>query len=290
MITLNYYPGCSLKTSSKFYDTSIRKVLSHFNIGLKEIEDWSCCGASAGHTVDEMISYALAARNIAISEEDGNPLFAPCSACYNRSKVASEKILNNRALRDEVNEIIFPLECLGTCETKNIIEVFHDYIGPGKISKTLSCDLSAIKAVPYYGCVLTRIPGMDVFDDTEDPVSMDALLWASGMQVVKWPFKMECCGASKTLTNKDVTLKLSGRIMDMAHRMGADAIVTSCPLCQLNLDLLPYLGKTENNLPVLFLTEVFELAVFGNIGGAGSHIIPVDGAVKKAVQSSKFLS
>jgi heterodisulfide reductase subunit B len=281
MATLTYYPGCSLKTSSKFYDTSIRGVLSFYGIGLEELADWSCCGASAGHTVNERLAYALAARNIAIAEKEGNPFFAPCSACYNRSKIAGDKILNDKKLRDGINEIIFPLQCLGTCEIKNIIEVFHDYVGIGRISKTVSHDLSAIKVVPYYGCVLTRIPGVDVSDDAEDPTGMDTLIWAAGAKLVKWPFKMECCGAGKTLTNKDTTLKLSGRIMDMASARGADAIVTPCPLCQMNLDLLPHLGKAENNLPVLFLTEVFELAISGKIGGNGSHMIPVDGVVRK---------
>jgi heterodisulfide reductase subunit B len=58
-------------------------------------------------------------------------------------------------------------------------------------------------------------------------------------------------------------------------------IVTPCPLCQMNLDLLPYLGRTENNLPVLFLTEVYELALFGKLAGSSSHIIPVDELLKK---------
>ncbi len=288
MTTLNYYPGCSLKTSSRFYDASIRRVFSHYGIGLNELADWSCCGASAGHTVDEMLAHALAARNIAVAEKDGNPFFAPCSACYNRSKTTAEKMLQDSELRDKVNRIIAPLKCLGACEIKNIIEVFHDYAGIGRIEKSMSRDLSGLRVVPYYGCVLTRMPGIKVFDDIEDPTSMDNLLWAAGVRLTKWPFKTECCGASKTLTNKNATLKLSGRIMDMANKLGADAIVTPCPLCQLNLDLLPYLGKTENNLPVLFLTEVFELAIFGNLKGSGSHIIPVDGVIKKAVQSSKF--
>jgi len=27
--------------------------LRYFHIGLKEVDDWSCCGASAAHTLDE---------------------------------------------------------------------------------------------------------------------------------------------------------------------------------------------------------------------------------------------
>ncbi|OPY74782.1 MAG: succinate dehydrogenase/fumarate reductase iron-sulfur subunit [Syntrophorhabdus sp. PtaU1.Bin058] len=281
MITLTYYPGCSLKTSSRFYEESFKAVFSFFGIGHKELEDWSCCGASAGRTIDERIGYALAARNLALAEREGHQLFAPCSACYNRSMITNSNIRDDRELREEINKALYPLQCTGTVEVKNIIEVLHDHVGIETIAQRISYDLSSIRVVPYYGCVLTRIMKMDAFDDKEDPTSMDSLIWSSGMELLNWPYKMECCGASKTLTNKDMTLKLSARIMDMALSLKADAIVTPCPLCQMNLDLLPYLGRTEKNLPVLFLTEVLELALFGTLKGTGSHIIPVDEMVKK---------
>ena len=37
MITLSYYPGCSMKTSSKFYETSLKEVFSFYGIGLEGI-------------------------------------------------------------------------------------------------------------------------------------------------------------------------------------------------------------------------------------------------------------
>ncbi len=285
MITLTYYPGCSMKTSSKIYDASLRQVFSHYGIVLKELEDWSCCGASAAHTIDETLAHALSARNIALAEKEGNHFFAPCSACYNRTLITNDRIRKDATLRAEINNIISPLSCRGTIEVKNIIEVLRDHVGLEHIAKSIAFDLSSIKAVPYYGCVLTRIPGVDVFDDIENPTSMDELLWVTGMDPVNWPYKMECCGASKTLTNKDVTARLSGKIMDMAISVGADAIVTPCPLCQMNLDLLPYLGRAEKNIPVLFLTEVYELALFGKLAGSGSHIIPVNTVAEKLKRS-----
>jgi len=281
MITLTYYPGCSMETSSKIYDASLRQVFSFYGIGLKELDDWSCCGSSPAHTIDETLAYALPARNIALAEKDGNHFFAPCSSCYNRAKITNDKIRKDPVLRAEINNIITPLTYRGTIEVKNIIEVLRDHVGLERIAKSIAFDISSIKAVPYYGCVLTRIPGVDVFDDVENPTSMDNLMWVTGMELVSWPYKMECCGASKTLTNKDVTAKLSGKIMDMAVSVGADVIVTPCPLCQMNLDLLPYLGRSEKNLPVLFLTEIYELALFGKLSGSGSHMIPVEGLRSK---------
>jgi len=281
MPTLTYYPGCSLKTSSKFYETSIKHVFLSLGIEIQELSDWSCCGASAAHTVDDRLAHALVARNLALAEMNNHHVFAPCSACYIRSKVTNERMRQDTTFREDINTIISPLKCLGTGEVRNIIEVFHDHVGVELIARKLTYDLSSLKVVPYYGCVLTRVMGMDAFDDMEDPTTMDTLLWALGCELISWPYKMECCGASKTLTNKDITYSLSNKIMDKALFLGADAIVTPCPLCQLNLDLLPYLGRTEKALPILFLSEVFELALFGEVAGRSSHVIAVDEAVKK---------
>jgi heterodisulfide reductase subunit B len=283
--TLAYYPGCSLKSSSKFYEASIQKIFGRYGITLKEIEDWSCCGASAGHTIDERLGHALAARNLALAEKAEYDLFAPCSACYNRSKVTNEMIRSDAVLQAEMNRAIEPLQTSAAIEVKNIIEVLDDYVGVEVLAKDRKYDLSSVKVVPYYGCVLTRMMRVKPYDDKENPESMDRLLFAAGFGVVRWPFKMECCGASKTLTNKDMTRRLSDRIMDMAITLGADAIVTPCPLCQMNLDLLPALGRSKESLPVLFLSEVFELAFYGKMLGAGSHMIPADKMLAKVKEA-----
>ena len=281
MVTLTYYPGCSLKTGSKFYETSIRKVFGNYGIELRELNDWSCCGASAAHTVDEEVAHVLVARNLAIAEKEELNFFAPCSACYSRSKITNDTIRNDAALQNEVNGAIAPLQCTGSLEVKNIVEVLDDHVGVSAIAAKRRFDLSGLRVVPYYGCVLTRLMRVKPYDDRENPTSMDDLIEACGAAVLRWPFKMECCGASKTLTDKGMTVRLSERIMERAIKSGADAIVTPCPLCQMNLDLLPSLGSTKPAIPILFLSEVFELALYGSMVGMASHLVAADGVLKK---------
>lgn len=281
MVTLSYFPGCSLKTGSKFYETSVRKVFSSYGIELKEIDDWSCCGASAAHTVDEELAHVLVARNLALAEREDAAFFAPCSACYSRSKITNDTVRVDSELQNKVNSLISPLECTGSLEIQNIIEVLDDHVGVSAIARRRKYDLSALKVVPYYGCVLTRLMRVKPYDDRENPESMDQLLEALGVKVLSWPFKMECCGASKTLTDRDMTVRLSERIMDRALQVGADAIVTPCPLCQMNLDLLPSLGSKKSMVPVLFLSEVFELALYGQMVGLHSHLVPADTVMQK---------
>ena len=79
-----YYPGCSLTASAVEYDTSTRRVLQMLGLEITEIEDWTCCGASAAEPVSRLLSYALPARNLALAERDipGADVLVPCSACY----------------------------------------------------------------------------------------------------------------------------------------------------------------------------------------------------------------
>jgi heterodisulfide reductase subunit B2 len=287
MVTLSYYPGCSLKTGSKFYDQSIRKVFSAYDLRLQEIEDWSCCGASAAHTVDEELAHSLVGRNLALAEKADAGFFAPCSACYSRSKITNDTIRSDIELQRRVNHAISPLECTGSLDIKSIVEILDDHVGPSTIAKNRKFDLSGISVVPYYGCVLTRLMRVKPYDDRENPRSMDRLLEALGAKVLSWPFKMECCGASKTITNREVTARLSERIMDRAVKAGADAVVTPCPLCQMNLDLLPSLGSTAKVIPILFLSEVFEMAMFGELVGKGSHLVSVKDVMTKIAATGK---
>ncbi|HEY5523121.1 MAG TPA: heterodisulfide reductase-related iron-sulfur binding cluster, partial [Desulfuromonadaceae bacterium] len=52
----SYYPGCSLHASAGEYDLSTRELFKALRIGLTEVPDWFCCGATPAHNVDELLS------------------------------------------------------------------------------------------------------------------------------------------------------------------------------------------------------------------------------------------
>lgn len=277
MITLSYFPGCSLTSSSSFYDRSLRKVLSFYGVELRELEDWSCCGAAAAPAMNHELTDVLNARNIAIAERSGLHLLAPCSACYARTRASALRIAGDRPTRERVNEALAPMSAKGSVEVRNIIEALLQYVGVERVAASVAYGIGSVRAVPYYGCLLTRIMDVPSSDDIEDPSGMDALLDALGTSVLPWQFKTECCGAGSTATDSDRTAQLSGRIMAMAVKAGANAVVTTCPLCQLNLDLTAHLRGDLTGIPVLFLTEVFELALFGRAEGSRNHLISMAG-------------
>ena len=65
---LSFYPGCSLEGMASDYARSIDAVFQALDIDLVEIDDWSCCGATAAHSLSEAMSVILQARYIFAAE------------------------------------------------------------------------------------------------------------------------------------------------------------------------------------------------------------------------------
>src|SRR5512144_2581200 len=92
-----YFPGCSMEASGRSYEESMLAVFGRLGVGLTEIEDWNCCGATAFPSVDAVKSLALSARNLALAErhQPGDApvdVLAPCAGCY-RALLKTEREL-----------------------------------------------------------------------------------------------------------------------------------------------------------------------------------------------------
>jgi len=78
-----YFPGCSSSEGrAKAYGWSTQAVSRILDMELIELDDWNCCGSTPYISVDELASFCLSARNLALAEERGFDLVTPCSACY----------------------------------------------------------------------------------------------------------------------------------------------------------------------------------------------------------------
>jgi heterodisulfide reductase subunit B len=85
---------------------------------------------------------------------------------------------------------------------------------------------------------------------------MGELLQALGADVRPWSYATECCGGGLSITTPDVAGRLVRRLGERAAEAGAEAIVTSCPLCQVNLEM----RQAGRKLPVFYFTELMGLA------------------------------
>ncbi len=231
-----YYPGCSLQHSAKEYDISTRALMRLLGHELMEVDDWTCCGASAADTSSRLLSIALPARNLALAQKSGvsADILVPCSSCYLNLRRAEDAMSRESGTADLVNRALSEesLSYSGGARVRHLLDVLANDMGAGPIAAGLRHSLSGLSVVPYYGCQALR-PFAD-FDDPERPRSMDALIAATGASVFDWNMGAKCCGAGLMTTKKELCLDLVADILDDAK--GADCIATVCPMCQMNLE------------------------------------------------------
>lgn len=266
-----YYPGCSLHASGREYDISTRALFKALNVGLKEVPDWFCCGATPAHNVDELLSLSLCAKNLSLAEEVEGDLAVACAACFSRLKTAQHHIQENPATKRQVETAIDGPARVDK-PVKHILEILARDLGLAKLAEVCKKPLTGLKVACYYGCLLTRPPEIPDLDDCEDPSIMEDILRALGAETVQWSHRMECCGANFTLSRPGVVLKLSDAILSSAKLAGADCIMVACPLCHGNLDIrqqkIDEGHQTNYNMPIFYVTQLAALA----LGTAGDKL------------------
>jgi len=258
LLKIPYYPGCTLSTVAKGFDTSAKDAAIKMGFEITDLKQWNCCGATFPLTPDNIMGLAAPAKVLANAEKEGETLTTLCSVCYNVLKRTNKVLKDDAEKRATINGFMEE-EYSGSIDVTHYLEVLRDKIGFDKVSEAVTLPLKGVKAAAYYGCMLLR-PFEDVgIDKAESPTIMEDLLKALGAEPVFFPNRVECCGAHLAMDKPDIVTKLSGGVIESATREGAEIIITSCPLCQYNLEKTQTEGDTA--LPIVYFTQILGLAL-----------------------------
>jgi heterodisulfide reductase subunit B len=262
--SIGVFPGCSLEGSAGAFQTSLESVLRELGVAWQPLRDWNCCGATSAHAVDHTLHLALNLRNLAQAEAQGcKDLLAPCAACYHRLACSAIELDRTPERLKDMNRET-GLNYGGSVAVRNVLDFLAHDVGIKAISARVRNPLTAFKVVSYYGCLNTRVPHGQPFDDQENPISMDRIVEALGAQALDWSYKTECCGASLFVTSEAVSAKLVARILKDAVARGADCIAVACPMCQNNLDTKQEKIRRQfgisRQMPAVFVTQLMGLA------------------------------
>lgn len=289
--TYPYYPGCSLQHGNHAYEVSNRAIAKKLGFELVDIDDWNCCGATEYFSINRLPAYALVARNLAKAADSGaTELVAPCSACFLNLFKTDKQMKQYPGVADKVNQALAAGNLHykpGTLRVRHLLEAIITDVGYDELKAQAKRPLYGLSFAPYYGCLIARPDA--AIGDTEQPTAMDGMIESLGAKVAPFSLKTFCCGGHMTQISEETALEMIHKIVKNAVESGADAIVTICPMCQLNLDVYQgYANKlfgTDYEMPVMFFTQAIGLAMglSPNDLGFGQEFVSLSPMLNKIV-------
>ncbi|MCL4534878.1 MAG: heterodisulfide reductase-related iron-sulfur binding cluster [Bacteroidetes bacterium] len=259
-----YFPGCSQHASAVELGTSITRVAGILGLDLVEPQGWKCCGSGLAHGLPPAESAAHPMRTMALIDNAGfEKMTTGCAACFSRFRRAVYAVQQDPQVKREV-EAKTGYRYEGGVQVDHLLDTFYDDVGLDKVAAAVKRPLKGLKVACYYGCLLSRPPEITGFQHIDNPIKMDHLVQKIGIASLNWSYKTECCGASLMLTQTDIALEMTERILRNAEEVGADAIVVVCPFCHGNLDTrqeqISQRTGRRYDMPIIYLTQLMGVA------------------------------
>jgi heterodisulfide reductase subunit B len=255
-----YFPGCAASSSAKEYDRTVRSTAQVLGIELVEPPGWVCCGSSPAHATDTTQAHALPLRTLATIERMGlTKVTSPCSNCFSRLKSAEGAgIKDQKALAQVRAHTNYDYQ--GKVSVQHFIDTIMDHATPAQLADKTRRPLQGLKVACYYGCLITRPARVTQAEHHEYPMKMDYLVRSLGAETVDWSYKTECCGGPLSVTQTELSLKMSRSVLEDARDCGAEAVITMCPMCHMNLDARQADMGIDFKMPIFHATQLTTLA------------------------------
>jgi succinate dehydrogenase / fumarate reductase cytochrome b subunit len=247
------------------------KVARRLDIDLVELDRASCCGAGVIAEHNQELADTLNARTFALAQQEiakgADFMMNICSTCQGAQNECQQRLDANGEYRTHINQT---LSAEGLAYEKGIVNkhflwLLVEEIGLKTLKTFVKQPLTDLRVGPFYGCYIVR-PTDRLGIDREHPrdTYLHQVIEALGGTVVDYAGQYKCCGFPIITMNKQASLKQAGRHVGDAMDADADCMVTPCPLCHLNLDLLQplaerYAGR-QLGMPVLHLPQLLGLA------------------------------
>ncbi len=285
-IAPNRYPGIEAATI---------KTSKNLGLELVDLKGAGCCPApGAFGSMDITTWEALAARNIALSEQMGLDCTVVCNGCYKSLYDVNEKLKEHPEEKEKINKLLklADMEYKGTIEVRHVAEQLYKDIGLKNIRDSVVQPLNGIKVGIHYGCHMLKPARDRKFGfSTERPTFLDEMVEVLGARSMDYKEKMMCCGAGGGVRGYkiDFALDMTNEKLRNMKEVGVDCIVDVCPFCHLQFDK----GQVEiaekfgdkYNIPVLHYGQLLGLAqgMSPDELGLDAHAIKVDALLDKIV-------
>lgn len=263
-----FFPGCVSRGGCPELYPAVIKVCQRLGIELDELLGASCTGAGVLQEKDQLLGDTLNARTFAMAEQKGLPILTICSTCQGVMSQANKRLKDDPAYLAKINETLKEegIQYKGTAVIKHLLWVLVEDIGVDALKSKFTRKLSDLKVAPFYGCYIVRPSWALEFEEHPGRAnSLETLIEAVGAEVVDFEGKTRCCGFPILTINEKNSLAMVAKHTSEVQQLGADAMVTPCPLCHLNLDSYQPKAAAQSgiriHMPILHLPQLLGLAL-----------------------------
>ncbi len=284
--------GCTVQSEQYGYEASVRETMPKLGVELVDIPGASCCGFPPFSSVNELAWLYSSARNMAITEGMGLPMFTLCNGCHLSFIETKHKLEQDPNLKVKVNEKLTKegLHYEGKAEIIHTFELLHDRIGEEKITGAVTKPLKGLRFAAHPGCHAIRPSRIGRPDDPENPRKLDDLITWLGAEASDYPEKIDCCGSSLAVASGKTVLDIAGDKLKAIKLYGFDGLVTTCPFCFKVYDnkqraIKAAIGEKSLDVPVFYFTQLLGLAMELKPERLGLefNLSPIDSLLEKII-------
>ena len=248
------------------FEISARRILHKLDVELVEMPEFNCCGLPLDPVSHEMM-LILAARNLALAEQQGLNIITLCPGCAGTLKKVNKILKEDKTLREQINGHLKEsgLEFKGTVTAKHLMQVLIEDVGLEKVKSTVVKPLTMLKVAEHNGCHILRPKEYIGFDDPEDPQTLKILIEATGATCLDYMDETECCGAPSVGVSDKIALQLARDKLNHVKIVDAEALITICPFCHIMYDTnelrIEKLFNEAYGIPILHYPQLLGLAM-----------------------------
>ena len=264
------FAGCVSRGGCPELYPATLKVCQKLGFFLDELHERgaTCTGAGVLQEKNQFLGDVFNARTFAIAESIGLNIMTICSTCQGVMSQANKRLKENPEYLAKVNGYLADegLEYKGTIEPKHLLWVIAEDLGIEFLESKIVRKLDGLKLAPFYGCYIVRpSKALGLKENPGRKEALEAVIEAVGGEVVDFPGKTLCCGFPILTINPENSVNMVATHTIDAKDRGADAMVTPCPLCHLNLDgYQPNASsarKRDIDLPIIHLPQLVGLSL-----------------------------
>ena len=262
-----FFPGCVSRGGCPELYPATKLICERLGIELQEMPAASCTGAGVLQEKNQLLGDTLNARTFAMAEALGLPILPICSTCQGVMSQANHRLKEPEYLA-KVNGFLAEegLEYKGKANPKHLLWVLVEDVGLKKLLGLITRPLAGVRMAPFYGCYIVRPTDALEFEDHPDrQTALEQIIETIGATVVDFEGKTRCCGFPILTINERNSMAMVGKHTLEAKELGADAMITPCPLCHLNLDSFQPKAAAQAGrpigLPILHMPQAIGLAM-----------------------------